>query len=81
MKNKLSILALAATLATGLLASCASSGGTASLGGAKAYPLKTCIVTDNDLDSMGDEQTIVHQGQVVGKFKKNPEKYLAKLGS
>ena len=89
MKTKLRILAAISLLATGFLASCASTGGSASLGGAKPYPLKTCIVTDNDLDSMGDTQTIVHQGQVVkfccepcvGKFKKNPEKYLAKLGS
>ena len=87
MKNKLSILALAATLATSLLASCASGGGATSLGGAKPYPLKTCIVTDNDLNSMGDEQTIIHEGRVVkfccepcvAKFKKNPAKYLAKL--
>ena len=31
-------------------------------GGAKPYPLKTCIVTGNDLNSMGDEQSIVHEG-------------------
>jgi hypothetical protein len=51
------------------------------------YPLKTCIVTDNDLGSMGDEQRIVHQGReikfccspCIGKFKANPAKYLAKL--
>ena len=43
--------------------------------------------TDNALDSMGDMQTIVHEGQAVkfccepcvAKFKKNPAKYLAKL--
>ena len=88
MKIQTRILAAIATLATGFLASCASSGGTASLGGTKPYPLKTCIVTGNNLKSMGDEQTIVHEGQVVkfccepcvGKFKKNPAKYLAKLG-
>ena len=88
MKTKLSILA-AAALAAGFLTSCASTGGTAGTGGAKPYPLKTCIVTGNDLDSMGDQQSIVHEGQVVkfccepcvGKFKKNPAKYLAKLGS
>jgi hypothetical protein len=87
MKNKLSILA-AVTLAAAFLTSCASTGGSAGLGGAKPYPLKTCIVTDNDLNSMGDQQTIVHEGRVVkfccepcvAKFKKNPAKYLAKLG-
>jgi hypothetical protein len=53
----------------------------------KRYPLKTCIVTDNALGSMGDEQRIVHNGQeikfcckpCISKFKKNPEKYLKKL--
>lgn len=51
------------------------------------YPLKTCIVTDNDLKSMGDPVTIVHEGQEVKfccapcekKFLKNPAKYLEKL--
>lgn len=84
MTKKLT-LSILGTLAAAFLVSCASTGGVAS--GAKPYPLKTCIVTDNALDSMGDTQTIVHEGQVVkfccepcvGKFKKNPAKYLAKL--
>lgn len=67
-----------------LLGSCASTGTTA---GAKPYPLKTCVVTDNDLGSMGDEQRLVYQGQEIkfcckpceGKFLKNPAKYLAKI--
>lgn len=58
-----------------------------SAGGTKSYPLSTCIVTDNDLGSMGDEQRIVYQGQevkfcckpCVQKFLKNPEKYLPKI--
>lgn len=60
---------------------------TSSVGGTKSYPLSTCIVTDNDLGSMGDEQRIVYQGQevkfcckpCVDKFLKNPEKYLPKI--
>lgn len=56
-------------------------------GGAKSYPLDVCIVTDNDLGSMGDEQVMVHEGQTIkfcckpceAKFLKNPAKYLAKL--
>jgi hypothetical protein len=56
--------------------------------GVKPYPLKTCIVTDNALGSMGDEQRIVHNGQeikfccepCIAKFKANPSKYLGKLG-
>ena len=67
-----------------VLGSCASTGTT---GGNKPYPLKTCIVTDNDLGSMGDEQRMVYQGQEIkfcckpceGKFLKNPAKYLAKI--
>lgn len=54
----------------------------------KAYPLKTCIVTDNDLDSMGEESSFVHEGQTIkvcckpciAKFEKNPAKYLKKIG-
>jgi hypothetical protein len=54
---------------------------------AKPYPLKVCIVTDNDLDSMGDESSFIHEGQTVKfccppcekKFLKNPARYLAKL--
>lgn len=92
MKNTLLITII--TGATLFLSSCAStsspagaSTASASTGGVKAYPLKTCVVTGNDLGSMGDEQRIVYQGQevkfcctpCVEKFKKNPEKYLAKL--
>ena len=93
--------AIAASLLAGLsiaLSACSStapatgSGSTAAApaaSGVKPYPLKTCIVTDNDLGSMGDEQRIVYQGQeikfccepCVGKFLKNPKKYLPKLGS
>jgi len=54
---------------------------------AKPYPLKTCIVSDNDLDSMGEQATFVYQGQTIkvcckaciAKFEKNPAKYLKKL--
>ena len=53
----------------------------------KPYPLKTCIVSDNDLDSMGEQATFVYQGQTIkvcckpciAKFDKNPAKYLKKL--
>lgn len=55
--------------------------------GTKPYPLKACIVTDNDLGSMGDERSFVYEGQEIKicckpcekKFLKNPAKYLAKL--
>ncbi len=51
------------------------------------YPLMTCIVSDNDLDSMGEQASFVYQGQTIkvccmpclAKFEKNPAKYLKKL--
>jgi YHS domain-containing protein len=54
---------------------------------AKPYPLKSCIVSDNDLDSMGEQASFVYQGQTIkvcckpciAKFEKNPAKYLKKL--
>lgn len=58
-------------------------------GPAKPYPLKICLVTDSDLDSMGDEVSFVYQGQTIKicckpcekKFLRAPEKYLAKLAA
>ena len=58
-------------------------------GPAKPYALKVCLVTDSDLDSMGDEVTFVYQGQTIKicckpcerKFLRSPEKYLAKLAA
>ena len=54
---------------------------------AKPYPLKTCIVSDNDLDSMGEQASFIFQGQTIkvcckpciAKFEKNTAKYLKKL--
>ena len=54
---------------------------------AKKYPLNDCLVTDNELGSMGKVVTKVYDGQeikfcckpCVAKFEKNPAKYLAKL--
>ena len=53
----------------------------------RPYPLDVCLVTDNDLGSMGEETSIVYEGQVIKfccapcekKFLKTPAKYLAKL--
>lgn len=55
----------------------------------KPYSLKVCLVTDSDLDSMGDEVSFVYQGQEIKfcckpcekKFLRAPEKYLAKLAA
>lgn len=53
----------------------------------KSYPLDTCVVTENDLDSMGGAVTRVHEGQEVKfccracirKFEKDPKKYLLRM--
>lgn len=54
-----------------------------------AYPLTTCIVSDEKLGEMGKPVTIDYKGQQVGfcckscigSFQKDPAKYLAKLPS
>lgn len=54
---------------------------------AKPYPLKTCLVSDEDLSSMGEPVVLNHDGQEIKfccagctkSFKKNPAKYLKKL--
>jgi hypothetical protein len=54
---------------------------------AKAYPLKTCIVSDEKLGEMGDPFVFTHEGQEIKlcckscqkDFKKDPAKYLKKL--
>jgi hypothetical protein len=54
---------------------------------AKPYTLKTCVVSGNELGSMGKVITKTHEGQEVKfcckpcikKFDANPAKYLSKL--
>jgi hypothetical protein len=54
----------------------------------KRYPLKSCIVTDNELGSMGKPLSKIYGDQevrfcckpCVKKFEQNPAKYLKKLG-
>ena len=86
MKSKLTHLLTMA--ATGLLiVSCSATGSSSTLSKVTPYPLKTCVVTDNTLGSMGDPVTKIHNGQemkfcckpCVKKFDANPDKYLAKL--
>lgn len=84
MKTKRAIITTALLFVSGLFAAAKPPAAT---GGTKPYTLKTCIVSDNKLGSMGDEQRMVYNGQEVkfcckpciAKFKKNPEKYLPKL--
>ena len=66
---------LITALAAAFLVSCTTPGtnrlstsGTAPLAAktrVKPYPLKNCIVTDNDLDSMGGEITKVYDNQEI----------------
>ena len=56
---------------------------------AKAYPLTTCIVTDEKLGDHGKPYVFTHEGQEIKMcckdclkdFKKEPAKYLAKLAA
>lgn len=82
---KTNTLILLATLLLSLgLVSCA---GTSTTSGAKPYPLKVCLVTGNDLESMGGPVSTVYNGQEIKfcckpclkKFEANPAKYLSKL--
>ena len=95
-KSNIIAFASAALLATGALASfvgCKSghdhsehSHGSAA---AKAYPLNTCIVTDEKLGGHGDAFVFVHDGQEIKlccedcrkDFDKEPAKYLKKLSA
>ncbi|MCH2112585.1 MAG: hypothetical protein MK213_06970 [Planctomycetes bacterium] len=55
---------------------------------AKAYPLSDCIVTGNELGSMGDPVALVYQGQevkfccapCVEEFEEDPEFFMKQLG-
>ncbi|MFC5457700.1 YHS domain-containing protein [Prosthecobacter fluviatilis] len=84
MKTNTLILLAALLLSLGLV-SCAST--SATTGGTKPYPLKVCLVTGNDLDSMGGPVSTVYNGQEIKfcckpclrKFEANPAKYLSKL--
>ncbi len=52
-----------------------------------AYPLKTCVVTGDSLDSMGEPLDYVHDGRLVRfcckscieEFTETPEKFLAMI--
>lgn len=81
MKTLNSLLVL---LAAAMFVGCASTGDQAS---AKPYPLKTCIVTDDELDN--EPTVFVHEGQQIKlccdgckeDFDKEPAKYLQKLAA
>jgi YHS domain-containing protein len=64
------------------LSSCSGSNSSA-----KPYPLSTCLVSGNELGSMGTPITQIYNGQqikfcckpCVKKFNDNPQKYLSQL--
>ena len=78
---------IAITAIAALTFQACSATATATDTGVKPYTSDECIVTDNELGSMGDPIIMVHEGQevkfcckpCVKKFKRNPAKYLAKL--
>ncbi len=51
------------------------------------YPLETCLVSGEELGSMGDPVVLVHEGREIKfccdrcepKFREDPEKYLSQL--
>ena len=61
--------------------------GTSCDSGGDGYPLKTCVVSGEPLDSMGGPVSIQHDGKTVkfccksciDDFKKDPAPYLEKL--
>jgi len=69
------------------LAACSSPEPVQAADKAKPYPLQKCLVSGNDLDSMGGPVSKVYNGQeikfcckpCVKKFEANQAKYLAKL--
>jgi len=87
--KRILVITTLATAALGTLAisSCATAATSTTQANVKPYPLKTCIVTDSKLGSMGDPVTKVYNGQevkfccapCVKKFEANPEKYLTKI--
>jgi hypothetical protein len=85
MKNKLTAFVAAAVLGLALFTGSMSSPLQAA--SAKPYPLKTCVVSGNELGSMGKVISKTHGDQeikfcckpCVKKFDANPNKYLSKL--
>lgn len=85
MKTSTTILLPIARLAI-ILVACTSPARAAAVE-LKPYPFKVCVVSGNELGSMGKIVTKVYEGQemkfcckpCVKKFEANPARYLAKL--
>ncbi|MFN0125997.1 MAG: hypothetical protein ACKV19_04855 [Verrucomicrobiales bacterium] len=87
-KKSTTLSLLALSLIAAWLPSCASTDASTPGGASvKPYPLNTCIVSDNELGSMGPVITKVYQNQEVKfcckpcikEFDAEPAKFLAKL--
>jgi hypothetical protein len=84
MKTKLTLIG---TLAAVALTFAVTAPMTSAAPSTKPYPLKECVVSGNELGSMGKVVSKTHEGQevkfcckpCVKKFDKAPAKYLAKL--
>jgi hypothetical protein len=78
---------LRSLLTLSLLAASVACQGAGQAGDARPYPLDICIVTSNELGSMGDPYVFVHDGQEIklcckpclAEFEENPAKFLALL--
>ena len=85
--KKLTVFSTIAVLAAGL--TLASVSFAADSKKPKPYPLKTCVVTDEEINDKGEMKPyrFVHEGQEVKlccksclkDFKKEPAKYMAKI--
>jgi YHS domain-containing protein len=86
MRNRTNIVVFS-LLGALVLAVAGCDSGSQSGAAADGYPLKTCVVSDEPLDSMGGPVAIQHDGKTVkfccegciDDFKKNPTPYLDKL--
>lgn len=86
---------VAALAALGFLGGCdvkesvQEAGGSKTSATADGYPLKVCVVSGEELGSMGEPVVINHEGKTVKfcckaclpKFNADPAKYLAKLSA
>lgn len=87
LKNFTAALALAGVLAAPLLGCAEEKKADAKTEKAKPYTLKTCVVSDEELGSMGEPYAFTHEGReyklccksCLKGFKKDPAKYLKKV--
>lgn len=87
MNMKSKVTTFFATALLGMALAATSLPATSSAAETKRYPLTTCVVSGNELGSMGKVVTKTYEGQEVKfcckpcikKFDANPAKYLSKL--